>query len=184
MSNKSFALATGAVAAALVIGTGAAQAADVTYDFSFTLPTSINAPAAGASGSGSFTFDEALVNTGLPFQTIALPEGRFSFDLLGQTFTPAAGRGESAVNYFGGVFSGVFFDLDVPPADFPLFGLTLNQFEVSLFDLSFNPGSAPISYTRRAVEPPTNVIPTPALLPGLVGLGLAAVRKRKEAQAV
>jgi len=33
-------------------------------------------------------------------------------------------------------------------------------------------------------DPTAAVVPTPALLPGLVGIGIAAIRKRKQAVAV
>jgi len=35
--------------------------------------------------------------------------------------------------------------------------------------------------TAQVVQPPATAIPTPALLPGLVGMGIAAYRKRKSA---
>jgi hypothetical protein len=41
-------------------------------------------------------------------------------------------------------------------------------------------GSGNFTATERLVTPPTETIPTPALLPGLIGMGAAALRKRKQ----
>jgi hypothetical protein len=173
------AVAAGAALGALALAADAAQAA--TFGFSFTLPSGfVNAPA-GSPGAGVFTFDDALVNPNAAFQQ--LPVTGFQFDLLGRTFTAsdaAGGPDAVAVNFFSGRLAGLNFDANSIPEPYPLFAVTINESDSAFFDQQFNTGNAVVSYSE--IQTP-NPIPTPALLPGLVGLGAAALRQRKDEKA-
>jgi hypothetical protein len=177
MSNKIAKLAVVAAGAALsllAIEAGSAQAAVITYNYSFTLPTSLDAPAAGAAGTGTFSYESTLLNPSAGFQPI--PVISATINLLGQTFNQTGARGLATVDFFSGVFSGLAFEVNTLPDTYPLASLAISRSQVAVFDQSFNSAQAPVSYS---IVPPTNVIPTPALLPGLVGLGVAAARKRQ-----
>jgi hypothetical protein len=176
MSNKLFSnlavVAVSATVASLALQAAPAQAA--TFNFSFTLGSNLLPQAAGQTGTGSFTFDETQVLPTAPFQTI-IPSA-YTLNFLGKTFNVADTTAGVLVNYFSGQFSGVGYRL--PTAGLAGTGLrnfTQNDTTFSAVDTSRNQSNGTVRYTPVTGE----VIPTPALLPGLVGLGFAAVRKRQ-----
>jgi hypothetical protein len=55
----------------------------------------------------------------------------------------------------------------------------LRSISIRVLDSPFGSGGA---FIRRDSAPPSTAVPTPALLPGLIGLGLGVARKRKLAK--
>jgi hypothetical protein len=175
-------LAVVAAGAVLVLSSleASAQAASITYNLSFTNPS--NFPAGGitgATGAGSFTFDNASVSSSIAFQSIPVSALGISLS-SGESYQLANSVGAATADFFAGVFSGLNYaaaDATGGFAGSQILSFTVSRGTTSLLDTSFNPAETPVTYT---VVPPTNVIPTPALLPGLVGLGAAALRNRKQ----
>jgi hypothetical protein len=56
-------------------------------------------------------------------------------------------------------------------------------FSIGIVDLGDTAGDSSLSLSNATFTPTATAVPTPALLPGLVGLGLAAMRKRKQQSA-
>jgi hypothetical protein len=181
MSSKFFSnlavVAVGATLGSLALQAAPAQAA--TFNFSFTTGANLIPAAANQPATGTFTFNESLVNPTAGFQTV--PVTAATFNILGQTFNQDQSNGGVVVDYFintpGGrpEFAGLAFEInpDLFPAGFPLISVNTNDSQFNILDSSLNLSSGTVTYT------PAAVVPTPALLPGLVGLGFAAIRKRQ-----
>lgn len=110
------------------------------------------------SNSNIFTLASPIANflTGVDIPTGLFSRDPVSFDLASFTFNRALGRA---------TFGGTFFS---------------NGFSIAgsgEFETIRNLGSSFQNYSFRF-----QAIPTPALLPGLIGMGIAAVRKRKSEQ--
>jgi hypothetical protein len=56
-------------------------------------------------------------------------------------------------------------------------------FSIGIVDISDNEGDSSLLLSNATFTTAATAVPTPALLPGLIGLGLSAMRKRKQQQA-
>jgi hypothetical protein len=176
--SKKFASLAVAAAAAVALVSAPAQAATVNYNFSFTTVPGF-APASSTPGTGSFSYDDSLV-TGGSFEFV--PVQNFVLNFLGNALTPAQGNGSTAVSFANGSFLGINF---TTPRGFTLPGssptinkITLAENTAFVAAVGGLSSTSDIAYARV-----TEVIPTPALLPALVGFGAAALRNRKKEQA-
>ncbi len=144
-------------------------------------------------------FDAQLsLGIGFGFQ----PSGQFStVDVNGQRLTSSAGGQDDGIGENGGLITigGLGDDPGNPPpfatdaggprVDDELYTLTpfLSQGDTTIIVNTRNPSNddniffAGVNITAIAgvdQPPPAEAIPTPALLPGLIGMGVAALRKR------
>jgi hypothetical protein len=150
-----------------------AQAAIIEYNFSFTLPNS--EPAPGARGEGSFSFDDSSVNPALVFQ--GFPLSSFQLSLLERTFTLEDVFAPPTAQFFSGNFAGIELELDLTsdnPFPFSAFRISGSQYEGIGFS---GVSTGPVFYSQ-VVIPISPDLPTPALLPGLVGFGFATWQRR------
>jgi opacity protein-like surface antigen len=192
MANKlvsKIAMAAFAGAALSVAALGStAQAAVVTYDFSFTLPSTLTGGAENSVGLGSFSFDDAPVDAGQGFQSLQALDPTFTVNFgngTSKTFVAANSRFPVTVDFFSGQFAGIAFPvLASALRGTPLSTLGINELQVDVTDRSFNqatvslqPDSTVGGYTLRTGG--GSAVPTPALLPGLIGMGVAALRKKQ-----
>jgi hypothetical protein len=60
----------------------------------------------------------------------------------------------------------------------PLVSLSVTDSQFNIFDNTLKSSSGLVTYSPVT----STVVPTPALLPGLVGMGFAAIRKRRQAE--
>jgi len=148
-----------------------AQAATVTYDFTIN---NLDGDLAGNSFSGSFTYDDALL-TGSGSEYLGVSS--LLFNLLGTDYTEADDP-FAEVAFFEGTFLGLIFAVGNPGVDAISFAFVPGFFDASdaYFTYDFTGstgkfGTGDIQY---------QVVPTPVLLPGLIGLGLGALRKKAE----
>ncbi|QZZ23128.1 PTPA-CTERM sorting domain-containing protein [Leptothermofonsia sichuanensis E412] len=133
-----------------------------------------------SSTAGSVTFDDSfLTGAGLEFLTTGSGLQNLSLTLLGNTYTAASDPRPATffprLVFNGGTLLGLNFQFQ------ELTTGTLVQLD-DLTQQVFTATSGPIG--TYAIGTPT-VIPTPALLPGLVGLGIsvATLRKRQTEKA-
>ena len=139
-------------------------------------------PLAGDRFSGQVEFDDSVL-TGVGDETVGLSD--FSFSFLGNNFTPV-----DDPLAFAQFFDGTFLGLDYISTDFQLLsGIDIFEPAFSSIDNTFfsydipsGAGFGNISYTvvTKPPTPPTAAVPTPALLPGLIGMGVTALRKRRK----
>ena len=135
----------------------------------------------GQTFSGNVKFDDSVLS-GSGEETVSLSDFNFSF--LGNAFTliddPLA---------FAQFFNGDFLGVEYGTTDFQLLS-GLDFFDPALssindaffsYDVASGAGFGDVSYKLVATPPtPPAAVPTPALLPGLIGMGVAALRKRKQ----
>ncbi len=172
-----FALATGSVTLAMVAAISPAEAAAIRYDLqgaTITYPSGAGTQTGDLTGS--FFFDSL---TGL-FSDIAI-NSPFTG---GYVATSAPGSTASQLT-LSKIVLGANATLTLNFAN-PLSGLGGDS--VAILNTSSETVSGtifgnPINQTATVNGGSVAVIPTPALLPGLVGLGLATRRKRKAALA-
>jgi len=177
-------VAVGAAVTAMTFGSFTPEAQALSFDFQFD-----NTPNATVTppivGDGTFSFD------GDPgdgtFALTSLSNFNFAFNFGGNTFgnadiaTPLANvlvqitnsGGTRSLN-FGGFGGGPFRG----SLDF-INGSTNLSFQPNFGSLYFSNGNFGTYEAIASTTDPTP-IPTPALLPGLVGMGVAALRKRKQ----
>jgi hypothetical protein len=142
-------------------------------DQSFT----VNNPDDALSGSpfqGSFRYDNAAL-TGVGDEDLSLDS--FTFAFLGQNFSDATA---GTVLFADGTFLGLSLSAGTPGADAIAFSFIPGFSDTSDASFSYDlrgstgeVGFADLTYRNPAT------IPTPALLPGLMGLGLGVWRKRQ-----
>ncbi|NJL46693.1 MAG: PTPA-CTERM sorting domain-containing protein [Leptolyngbyaceae cyanobacterium SM2_5_2] len=129
----------------------------------------------GQTFSGDFSFDDSgLVGSG--DETVALSD--FNFNFLGFNYTETDAFDSLAV-FFDGQFLGIeysFDDGDVAFSFIPGFSA------VNEASFAYNIASGPNQGTGFG-DVDYNVVPTPALLPGLVGMGAMALRRKRESEA-
>ncbi len=168
---QKLALATGVALSVAAINAPQAEAISL---FTFEVAPD-SGPLAGNSYFGGFSFDDSgLVGAG--DETVALSDFNFSF--LGVNYTKTDGNSPLAA-FFDGTFLGIEYTFDSVDVDF-----------------SFTPGSSGVEeafFTYDIASGPNagagfgdvnySVIPTPALLPGLVGMGAMALRRKRESEA-
>jgi hypothetical protein len=177
MSNNFFAKAAfvAATVATGFVAVSPAQAAIITRTAASTIPSSFTAVPAGTTVASTFSYDNATVSSSIGFQSIPLLSLAVNFS-NGISYTLADSLGTTTADFFSGVFDGIAFeaaDASLNGAT-PLLSYVINRTDSAISDFTGASANAPVAYGF----PPTNPIPTPALLPGLVGLGLAAARKR------
>jgi hypothetical protein len=165
------------LAAGLSVGmaaTWATQAQAISF-FNFTV-TPDSGPLNGAVYTGNFSFDgSGLSNSG--DESVALSSFNFSF--LGNTYSEADDPFAIAA-FFDGNFLGIDYSFSDGTTAFSFlsgqFTQDINDAFFS-YDIAAGPnvgaGFGDVSYTA---------VPTPALLPGLLGLGVAALRRRQTEQ--
>ena len=123
------------------------------------------------SNGATLTFDTPRIAFGATFAAIS-NGGRDTRIVFGEEANLAvpfrgAGGGTNAAGFFGFV------------SDSPFESFSFRRFDGALAD-----GFAIDNVSSSAsLAAPDQVVPTPALLPGLIGMGTAAWRKRKRAQA-
>lgn len=151
-----------------------ARAAVITSDFSTTVG-SAGSPFDNQTFSGSFAFDDAQTPSTSFFGEDLFSLQDFNFNFDGQSFNLNNVVSPASAVFFEGTFQG----LDVVAASnrfsfvpddgftgFPVFNFTFNG--------GANSSNAPVTFGAL------QEVPTPALLPGLVGMGVAALRRRKQ----
>ncbi|XGV99736.1 MAG: PTPA-CTERM sorting domain-containing protein [Leptolyngbya sp. BL-A-14] len=178
-------VAVGAMVAAVTFGSLAPKAQALSFGFQFdNTPNSTVTPP--IAGTGTFNFD------GDPgdgtFALTSLTNYQFNFNFLnGSAFntadikTPLANilvkitssGGLRSLN-FGGSTGGPFLgSLDFTNASGGL------SFQPNFGSLYFTTRGGVGTYKATVATSNPTAVPTPALLPGLIGLGAAALRKRK-----
>jgi len=180
-------VAVGAAVTAMTFGSFTPEAQALSFDFRFdNTPNGTVTPPVVGTGTFSFDGDPGVGD----FALTSLTNYQFAFNFGGNLFgnaditTPlanvlvriAGSPGARSLN-FGGAGGGNF-------------GGSLDFLNSS--GLSFQPNFGQLYFTTtgglgtyeaiEATDDPTP-IPTPALLPGLVGMGVAALRKRQQAVA-
>ncbi|MCL6433985.1 MAG: PTPA-CTERM sorting domain-containing protein [Leptolyngbyaceae cyanobacterium HOT.MB2.61] len=168
--------ATGAACIALGIASfevSPAQAAILTAPFTVEVPVGTGTE----TGTGTVTFDSDFVSA-IGLDVVNPVEGLLSLNLnlLGNTFTESSSAAFPilpALFFNDGAIAGLLFDFELAPGTQALLVPFTNQ----VFTSAGGIGSVTFG------EP--TAIPTPALLPGLVGLGMsiATLRKRQAEKA-
>lgn len=197
-SKKIALMAAGATLSFATINANQAQAALVTYNFSFTfpegftetLPIPITETLAGEVATGSFAFDDTGINQSSPLQFFEIngdnpDEGEFFTLNIGESiFDETDGLSPTAVSFLNGNFTGIVFEID--PGGFtddegntvlPLTSLALLGTSYAATDVDFNFAEGPIAYQQVA---PTSV-PEPGTVGGLMVLGLGWLLKKQKA---
>lgn len=181
-------------AACMAIGSAitasSAQAAIIDYNFQVDATTG---NLAGQSFFGSFSYDDAALsdpsiqiidsNTGNSIINATNGLLNLSFNFLGNTYNQTSDSGYSEypqLNFNNGSFEGLDY----------LVNSLVNSDPVKAFIITFDDGQ-PVFRAYDVVEfgPSTprlaegsvtyQRVPTPALLPGLIGLGIGVIRKRR-----
>lgn len=127
-------------------------------------------PASAGPESLRFTFDQPIRLLSAVFGEVR--EGLIQSD----NYTLLDGSGASLLSGQD-VPGGNFLDTGSGVEDFTAL-LTLEQLTGSVFTFTVPSGIAVDGYRLSSIE--AEAVPTPALLPGLLGLGLSLVRKRKQ----
>lgn len=156
---------------ALTLTQKPAQAVLLIQDFSLV---NVDDVLPGDPFSGSFSYDDAgLVGAG-PEET-ALTS--FSFDFLNQSFIDVPPDAEAV--FFDGTFLGIELSVGMPGTDAIAFSFNPGFFDTSdaSFAYDLSAGSGEVGFADLDYGPAT-AVPTPALLPGLLGLSLSMVRKK------
>lgn len=169
------ALATGSVALAMATAVSPAEAAAITYSLQGVImdyPAIFGGPTQTGSVTGSFSFD-SVTNT---FSNISINSPFTS----GYIDPSISGSSTSTLLVISKPLLGTTATLTLNFAT-PLTGVVGNTFAI----LPSPSSSETLGSFTAQIRPGGSVvaIPTPALLPGLVGLGLATRRKRKAALA-
>jgi hypothetical protein len=180
------------------------QAAIVGGNFSFTLPSYFE-EGPNAIGTGDFTFDDAELRVRTPGnQVYTYPFKSFTLNLLGQTYNLSDLEQSSRSSFSSDVvfaelnpplpptldglsFVGIGFALARSPKSSLLYQNIIGQFfsipnsvvftyKSPSTGFIYNDVSQPMSFSNLR---PIDTIPTPGLLPGLTGLGLAMWSKRR-----
>jgi hypothetical protein len=194
----SLTLATAGVSMAVVgVSAGSAQALIIAKEFRVDMTSG---SLTGQSFFGSFSYDNAaLTDPSLqifdPFNgNLLINEMNgllsLSFNFLGDIYTQADDAGFPLfpqLNFSEGLFQGLDFIVTenpfapnprvIPGSTFE-FGTGYNPIDGSFFvAFAGDPDSLDRSFGTVTYGVP---IPTPALLPGLIGMGLAALKKRRD----
>lgn len=177
MAYRSFGrtLFAGAAALGLLAGMeGHAAAAPTTYDFKVTATTG---PLAGASATGSFTFDSASITPGASNPASDLLAD-LSFTFGGVSYTEATANTGTLTFNLDGSLQSARFGSDCFMGGC---GIPLNEvgFIVSGAGFSYSNGSA-LGFGTTLTTPAPVAVPEPAsaLLLGVGLLALATVRRR------
>lgn len=190
--SKGLVLATAGVGVVLVgFGSSSAQAASLTYDFAVNVGSG---ELVGKQYNGFLTFDDANI-TGVGAERINPSQGlAVSFNFLGRNYAKSNDLGfpdYPIIDFFNGSLQGLSFlvlDNALNPnlRQFAIGSSTRGSdaggtyFIYGTSDFSVMNGEGSVSYKQRNTVP----VPTPALLPGLIGLGMAAFRKRNQDQSM
>ena len=174
------------VAIGSAVAPNAAQAAIITNNFRVDATTG---SLANQSFFGNFSYnDAALSDPNIPIdpsngnQLINLSNGllSLSFNFLGKTYTEQSDSAQPdfpKLNFNGGLFQGLDFFVEASPSvELPssIFAFTIQNSVFAEFTDNLPANSlGNVTYGVQAV-------PTPALLPGLIGLGVGVLRKRKK----
>jgi hypothetical protein len=173
-----------------VLEANPAQALSFTFQFDNTFNNTLTPPIVG---TGTFSFDENPVDG--TYALTSLSNSLFSFNFGGDTFgnsdivTPLS---EILVQISNAGQRVTFSNSDPSGFGTGPFGGSIDFINGTSSILSFeppgfNPGETPTLYIYEGPQDffagtyvgGTTAIPTPALLPGLIGMGLAVFRKRK-----
>jgi len=151
-----------------VLGASAATAATVTG--TFTVENLDPTLTIDAVYSGSYSYDDASL-TGSDEEAVEVLS--FSFDFEGMNYNNSNKADGTLIEaiFFDGEFLGInaeFENFDLLPG---FFDTTDALFAYEIPDVGA--GTGDIFYSSTP-------IPTPALLPGLVGMGVAALRKKRQ----
>lgn len=145
-----------------------------TVDFTYTYNSG---PRSGITGAGFFSYDPSAL-TGVGAEQLSPSKGNLSVTItnLGGQIETQGPIGIPFANFLNGNPLGIQAEY-VPP------GASDNNRFFAIFNnilLARETSTGP--YSRGIVTYTPRPIPTPALLPGLLGLGAAALRKRKQEQ--
>lgn len=158
----------------------ASQAADITQSFNINIDSG---PLIGESYSGSYSYDDfGLTGVGEEFAdltaflfTFVTSDSSTSsvYDLADAQFL-----GPATADFLDGTFTGITLDIDANGAPFS-FASGVFNFEETLDDASFLYDIAGGSGAGDFQLSSTTPIPTPALLPSLIGMGIAEFRRKR-----
>jgi hypothetical protein len=163
---------------ALLMQAEPASAANIRNTFSINV---INGPGTGTTGTGFFDWDDAAVPTtgGL---SASLSNGGLlglSVTLFGQTFTAADDINQPQ-------FPTVSFLNHIPQSVDIIFSevglghlIAINEPGIARISIRDNLVATPGGAQNFSTTANTTAVPTPALLPGLVALGMGIARKRQ-----
>jgi hypothetical protein len=171
LTLKKLVLAAGVTLSALSLN--ASQAEAVTL-FTFEVIPDFG-PLAGNTYVGDFSFDDSSL-TGIGDETVSLSD--FNFNFLGTTYTELDGFSSLAA-FLDGKFLGIEYAFDDGNVDFAFIpGFSAVNEAFFAYDIASGPnqgaGFGDVNYS---------VVPTPALLPGLVGMGAMALRRKRQSEA-
>lgn len=197
MRNVSIAIAgVACVAIGSAVAPNTAQAAIITNNFRVDVTTG---SLANQSFFGNFSYDDdSLANTATQIidpnngnQLINPTNGLLSlaFNFLGITYTEKSDSGYSQfpqLNFKDGLFQGLDYVVEaspsvVLPGSISLFGTGYDTASGGTFFVAYegDPNDLSTPFSEGTVVYSAQAVPTPALLPGLIGLGLSVWRKRK-----
>ena len=169
MTHNQLPLLVASTITVMAVGTiqaPSAQAGLLTQDFTISDPIP-SLP--GAPFSGSFTYNDMGL-TGVGDEMAAL--NSFNVNLLGQTFNDAS---DGQAIFFDGDFLGIAIGDDGPQISFEFLPGFFDISEASFaFEFNNQPGFADVSYG----DP--KPVPGPSLLPGLIGMSIAAFRRKRQ----
>lgn len=194
MRNLSIAIAgVACVAIGSAVAPNSAQATIITNNFRVDITE--GSLAANQPFFGSFTYDDATL-TGSGFEALDPTNGslKLSFNFLGNTYTEKDDAfyqvGSPAYPQLG-FQDGVFQALDFLVSETSsLPNPTVIPGSTRAFIISYDPkfggpyfqtlADVPSEGSLGTVTYGVQAVPTPALLPGLIGLGVGVLRKRKK----
>lgn len=147
--KKIVAVTAGVVVSCIILEAKQVQAAIITYNFVFGLPTT-SPIFPGETDSGFFSYDDSAL-AGVGFEAIPLD---FEFTFLGRTFTEEDAEFPPMADFTNGSFTGAFARFF--PTDYPLTAIEFTTGMGGFFsvaDQQFNTADGPLCLFREGVSP-------------------------------